>query len=85
MEYKTGRSLGLNREEAAVYEWQFRFSGDFGRSLMETIALADDDQRQLLSLGFPDEVAGYKKFVHKQKWWDDVVEKANKRAHARLG
>ena len=46
--------------EKCVIKWQFRLLGHFRRALFQAIAMADDDNLELLSRGFPDEVAGYK-------------------------
>ena len=46
--------------EKWVMKWQFRLLGDFRNALFHAIACADDRNIELLALGFPDEVAGYK-------------------------
>jgi len=46
--------------EKWIIKWQFGLLGDFRRELFNAIAQADDKNIELLALGFPDEVAGYK-------------------------
>jgi len=53
-------SSNWTNAEKLVIKWQFRLLGDFCQALFQAIALADDDNLELLSRVFPDEVAGYK-------------------------
>jgi len=44
-------------------EFQYRQSGHFYTALFETISKADEDNLELLSKGFPEEVDGFKIFT----------------------
>ncbi len=63
------------KEERAIYEWQHGFMGDFRKALMEAICRADDNNLNLLRLGFPNEVSGYIKFSQVSGWWEKVEKK----------
>ena len=45
-------------------KWQFRLLGDFETALASAITKADDNNLMALSLGFPDQVAGYRAWAH---------------------
>jgi len=62
--------------ERAVVEWQYRRVGDFRKALWDAICAADDGNLELLSLGFPVEVAGYKLYTRSPGWWQEVQDKA---------
>jgi len=42
-----------------LVKWQYRMLGDFETSLMKTIALADEDNLDLLKRAFPFQVEAY--------------------------
>lgn len=66
----------MDAEETVIFNWKYRNTGDFKRSLMEAICRADGDNLDRLKLGFPDEVNGYQKFKECSGWWKAVQEKA---------
>ena len=66
---------GLTPEEAAVYEWQYGYCGDFKKALWEVIMAADESNLDKLELGFPVEVIAYKLYAFKSGWWQEVVKK----------
>jgi len=74
---------GLTDTEAVVFEWQFRRCGDFKKALWEAICRADDNNIELLALGFPVEVEGYKHYAFESGWWDMVKDKARKLGYIR--
>lgn len=76
MDYYAGKMLGLNKEEASVYEWQYHLTGDFGMALFGVIMLADFQHLAKLEQGFPDEVHGFLKYRNNTGWWKDVQKKA---------
>jgi len=65
----------LDPEELAIFEWQFRMTGGFKTSLMETIGRADEGNKDRLAVGFPTEVAGYRKYAYVDGWWESVLKK----------
>ena len=65
----------LTPEEAAIVEWKYHYAGDFQQSLFNCIVHADTNNLQLLSLGFPVEVAGFKSYASAENWWPSVLEK----------
>ena len=68
---------GLTNQEWRVYEWQYGLCGDFRKGLWQAIIRADDHNLNLLALGFPDEVNGYRKYAEEPGWWQEVEAKAN--------
>jgi len=68
----------MNDEERTIYEWQYGAMGDFRKALMLAICRADENNIELLRLGFPIEVNGYVKFHSVSGWWQKVQEKAKK-------
>lgn len=65
----------LDASEWWIVKWQYRLLGDFHRVLFEAICRADETNLYKLSLGFPDEVEGYKKYATESGWWTDVQRK----------
>ena len=65
----------LTPEEDWIAQWQYHFLGDFHTALFEVICLADEGNLHKLSLGFPDEVNGYKKYSRQEGWWQEVQKK----------
>ena len=49
--------------------------GDFKKGLIEAICRADETNLYKLSLGFPDEIEGYKNYAQVSGWWEAVQEK----------
>lgn len=78
MNYQAGRMLGLNQEEASVFEWQYGLTGDFGKALFGAIMLADGQNLALLQTAYPDEVNGFIKYRSMDGWWDEVKQKAQR-------
>lgn len=66
----------LSPQERFIVEWQYGIMGDFKESLIKTISRADEMNLHKLSLGFPDEVEGYKNFKRVDGWWQNVQRKA---------
>lgn len=54
----------LTDPEKWVVKWQFRLLGDFQTALAAAIARADDNNLMSLSLGFPEQVAGFRAWTH---------------------
>ena len=71
---------GLTSEEAAVVQWQYRYTSDFRSALWNAIKLADGGNLKRLSHGFPVEVGGYIKFSTVPGWWGTVKAKLNMEA-----
>ena len=69
---------GLTPEEDIIVQWQYRYLGDFRTALFEAICLADENNLYKLSLGFPIEVEGYKKYSMQEGWWQEVLIKIGK-------
>ncbi len=68
----------LTPEEDWIVQWQYRYVGDFHKALFEAICMADEKNLDKLTLGFPDEVSGYKKYTCQQGWWQEVKRKIGK-------
>ena len=51
-------------DEKWVVEWQFRLLGSFGRALAHTLVAADETNLERLSMGFPMEVLGFRKWAY---------------------
>ena len=69
---------GLMVEEDWIAQWQYGYVGDFHKALFEAICRADETNLYKLSLGFPDEVNGYKKYTRQSGWWQEVKRKIAK-------
>lgn len=65
----------LEPEELAVFEWQYRLCSHFYAALWEAIKRADDNNLDMLRLGFPTEVVGYYRFSNVSGWWPAVEKK----------
>lgn len=70
---------GLTPEEDWIVQWQYGYLGDFRKALFEAICRADETNLYKLNLGFPDEVAGYKKYAYVRGWWSEIQRKIGKR------
>ena len=70
---------GLTPEEDWVAQWQYNHLGDFHGALFEAICRADERNLYLLSLGFPNEVSGYKTYANQEGWWQEVQRKIGRR------
>jgi len=68
----------LTPEEDWIAQWQYHYLGDFHIALFEAICRADETSLYKLNLGFPDEVAGYKKYAYVSGWWQEVKRKIDK-------
>lgn len=53
----------MEHEKFAI-KWQYRLLGQFETALMEAIRQADEDNLRLLERGFPEQVDGYRAWVH---------------------
>ena len=73
-------SEGLTPEEDWIAMWQYRYLGHFRKALFDAICAADEKNLDRLSLGFPDEVNGYKKYIRQEGWWKEVQKKIGKEA-----
>jgi len=71
-------SEGLTRGEEFIVKWQYRMSGGFFAALATAISLADTENRERLSQGFPHEVEGYRHYIGTPGWWDATEDKARK-------
>ena len=65
--------IGVRR----LVDWQFSRSGGFVKTLFELIAIADDDNKELLKKGFPLEVEAHENFSLKIGWWEELCKKLN--------
>ena len=65
----------LTQSELFIYMWQQGMLGDFKKSLMRTITLADQSNLSRLEEGFPMEVSGYRCFAYRAGWWQEVEKK----------
>ena len=68
----------LTPEEDWIAKWQYRYLGHFHKALFEAICVADEENLDRLSLGFPDEVEGYRKYTRQAGWWKEVQKKIGK-------
>ena len=50
-------------EKKYILDFQFHMGGGFYLSLMQTIARADQSNREALRRGFPEEVAAYESWI----------------------
>ncbi len=55
-------STELTDSERLIARWQFGLLGDFQTSLFYCIARADDNNLMALSLGFPEQVTGFREW-----------------------
>ena len=62
----------LTPEEDWIAKWQYGYLGHFHKALFEAICVADEENLDRLSLGFPDEVEGYRKYTQQAGWWKEV-------------
>lgn len=65
----------LTVSELFIVEWQYGMLGDFKKGLIETICRADGMNLIRLSMGFPDEVEGYKNYSRVDGWWRELQKK----------
>ena len=68
----------LTPEEDWIAKWQYGYSGHFHKALFEAICVADEENLDRLSLGFPDEVSGYRKYTRQAGWWKEVQKKVGR-------
>ena len=68
----------LTPEEDWIVQWQYEYLDGFHEALFRAICQADEENLDRLSLGFPDEVNGYKKYIRQEGWWKEVQEKIRK-------
>ncbi len=56
-----------------LYNWQMseRLSS-FKNCLFQAISKSDNSNMHLISLGFPEEVNAYKRFISEQGYWNNV-------------
>ena len=70
----------LMPEEQAIVEWQYEMHGDFKQALFEAICRADTHNLDLIALGFPVEVMGYRLYAYEDGWWPAVQDKIKREA-----
>ena len=70
----------LTPEEDWIVQWQYGYLDGFHEALFRAICQADEENLDRLSLGFPDEVSGYKKYIRQEGWWKEVQGKIGKQA-----
>ncbi len=68
----------LDESEKFIWKWQYFMLDDFKIALILAIKKADNDNREKLRLGFPDEVDGYINFTETLGWWTKVELKVGK-------
>lgn len=68
----------LNPAERFIWEWMNGRLSGFKMALLNVIRVADVQNLDKLSLGFPDEVEGFHSYRHQRGWWDAVQVKAGK-------
>jgi len=67
--------MRLKDSEYELYNWQMsKRSSSFKNALFQAISKSDGENMYLLSLGFPDEVDAYKKFIGKKGYWDKICQ-----------
>lgn len=71
--------MKLNNGEHKLYEWQYRMSGSFYKSLFEMFCNADDFNLDRLAKGFPEEVEAYRRYAREEGYWAKVKEAYNNR------
>ena len=65
----------LTPEEDWIAKWQYGYLGHFHKALFEAICVADEENLDKLSPGFPDEISGYRKYTRQAGWWKEVQKK----------
>jgi hypothetical protein len=65
----------LDEYEKAAYKWQYKMNGHFFTNLWAAIVKADDHNLSRLSLGFPIEVEAYRRYIGRNLWWTNAVNK----------
>ena len=68
----------LTPEEDWIAKWQYGYLGHFHSALFKAICVADEGNLDKLSLGFPDEVSGYRKYTRQAGWWKEIQVKIGK-------
>jgi len=68
----------LTPEENWIAMWQYGYLGDFHSALFKVICVADEGNLDRLSLGFSDEVSGYRKYTQQAGWWREIQKKIGK-------
>lgn len=58
--------------ERKLWEFQNDLAGGFYKSLFESIAKADRDNREQLRKGFPEEVEAYERYVNEPGYKEDL-------------
>ena len=61
--------------ERFIIEWQYNMLGGFKSALIDAISRADNDNLAKLSVGFPNEVEGFRKFSRDKNWWPDLQKR----------
>lgn len=64
----------LDQGTRRLVDWQYSRSGGFIKHLFLLIALADDDNRELIRKGFSLEVEAYENYAHKDGWWNSLCK-----------
>ncbi len=67
-------------EKKYIFDWQYHHGGHFSHALFAAIARADESNLYKLSLGFPEEVQGFKAWTR-----GDLHERASKIAGGDCG
>tara|TARA_R100001594_G_scaffold547_1_gene2084 strand:+ start:680 stop:922 length:243 start_codon:yes stop_codon:yes gene_type:complete len=68
----------LTKGERFICDWQYGHLGGFSSSLIDAIRRADENNRERLRRGFPDEVLAYEQFSHTSGWWYLLQAKAKR-------
>lgn len=67
-------------EKDYIFDFQYHLAGSFHKALYEAIHRADESNLYRLSLGFPDEVQGFKAWTR-----GDLYDRASKIAGGDVG
>lgn len=62
----------------SLIKWQFGEHGGFHTTLWKAISTADGHNLHCLSLGYPLEVAAYRRYAGEMGWWQNLLEQLRK-------
>lgn len=69
---------GLTKGESFIFEWQYRYAGDFYKALAHAMTVADRGNFTSLAVGFPEEAHAMHDYLNTSGWWPDLQEKCIK-------
>jgi hypothetical protein len=67
----------LTQGEMHLYEWQFGTAGGFMLDLFRLLGHSDSTNLTKLSLGYPSEVAAFRRYRSEPEYWAKIQKKWN--------